>query len=83
MLIHVGIDTVQLAGEHFVALVRSGDLVELGDPLLQVDLAALQRDGFDPSTPVVVPNAAAHVGVRVVPTAQVAALDPLLIVDLG
>ena len=83
VLIHVGIDTVQLAGEHFVALVRSGDLVELGDPLLQVDLAALQRDGFDPSTPVVVPNAAAHVGVRVVPTAQVAALDPLLIVDLG
>lgn len=83
VLIHVGIDTVQLAGEHFEALVSSGDLVELGDPLLRVDLAALQRDGFDPSTPVVVANAAAHAGVRVVAGARVGPLDPLLIVDLG
>lgn len=50
---------------------------------LRVDLAALQRDGFDPSTPVVVANGAAHVGVRVVAGGQVAALEPLLIVDLG
>lgn len=53
MLLHVGIDTVKLEGEGFHARVADGDRVAVGDPLLDVDLAAIRARGVALVTPVV------------------------------
>jgi beta-glucoside PTS system EIICBA component len=57
VLVHVGLDTVQLEGAPFEALVAQGDRVEAGQPVLRADLAAITARGFDVTTPVVVLNA--------------------------
>jgi PTS system beta-glucosides-specific IIC component len=56
VLIHVGIDTVQLEGAPFTAHIAVRDRVEVGQLLLDVDLDAITAAGFDTTTPVLVVN---------------------------
>jgi len=56
ILMHVGIDTVGLAGEGFELLVRKGERVHAGDPLLKFDLDLLARKAASLVTPVVITN---------------------------
>lgn len=58
VLIHVGMDTVKLNGEHFTAQAAQGDKVKKGQVLLTFDPAAIREAGYDTTTPVVVTNAA-------------------------
>lgn len=58
ILIHVGLDTVKLNGEHFEAKVAQGDKVKKGQLLLEFDEAAIKAAGYDTTTPVLVTNAA-------------------------
>ncbi|MGX5769570.1 glucose PTS transporter subunit IIA [Microbacterium trichothecenolyticum] len=57
LLIHVGIDTVNLKGEGFDVKVKNGDRVELGTPLVTFDRAVIQKAGYPLITPVIVLNA--------------------------
>ena len=57
LLIHVGIDTVNLKGEGFDVKVKNGDRVELGTPLVTFDRAVIQKAGYPLVTPVIVLNA--------------------------
>ena len=56
VLIHIGIDTVNLKGQHFNALAKVGDRVEVGTPIMEVDFAAVKEAGYDIITPVIVTN---------------------------
>lgn len=56
LLIHVGIDTVELDGKYFSIPVSVGDHVKLGDVLIEVDLDGVKNAGYDTVTPVVVTN---------------------------
>lgn len=56
LLIHVGMDTVQLQGKFFEALVKQGDRVEKGQLLIEFDIKGIQEAGYEISTPVVVTN---------------------------
>lgn len=56
ILIHVGIDTVKLNGEHFSAYVKDHDQVKKGDLLLEFDIAAIQKAGYPTITPVIITN---------------------------
>lgn len=56
VLVHVGIDTVKMAGEGFEILVARGDHVKVGQPLAKVDLNAVEQAGFDSTTAVIVTN---------------------------
>ncbi|WP_440713433.1 N-acetylglucosamine-specific PTS transporter subunit IIBC [Gordonia sp. FQ] len=56
ILIHVGLDTVKMKGDGFSPLVKAGDTVSAGQPLLEVDLDKIREAGFSPITPVVVMN---------------------------
>ena len=56
LLIHIGLDTVNLKGEHFTAHVTSGTDVKAGDLLVEFDLDAIKAKGYNPVTPVVVTN---------------------------
>ena len=56
ILIHVGMDTVQLEGKHFTAHVKDGDKVNVGDTLLEFDTEAIKKEGYELTTPVIVTN---------------------------
>lgn len=56
ILIHIGIDTVELKGKHFRAFVSSGDRVNSGDPLIEFDAEAIKKAGYDITTPIVITN---------------------------
>ncbi len=54
ILIHIGVDTVQLAGRGFGARVRPGDRVRAGDPLIRFDLDVVARAAKSLMTPILV-----------------------------
>ncbi|MCC8023881.1 MAG: beta-glucoside-specific PTS transporter subunit IIABC [Clostridium sp.] len=56
LLIHVGLETVGLAGKPFKAYVKSGDKVKKGQLLLEFDINQIQESGCDTITPVLVVN---------------------------
>jgi len=56
ILIHVGMDTVKLNGEHFTDRKKQGDRVKKGDLLLEFDEPAIKAAGYDTTTPIVVTN---------------------------
>lgn len=56
VLIHIGLDTVRLEGKHFRILAQTGQKVKKGDVLIEADLDAIRRDGYDCITPVVICN---------------------------
>ncbi|EOH75981.1 MULTISPECIES: beta-glucoside-specific PTS transporter subunit IIABC [Enterococcus] len=56
LLVHVGIDTVELNGKYFDSLVAVGDTVKAGQPLLTVDFAGVKAAGYDTVIPIVVTN---------------------------
>lgn len=56
ILIHIGIDTVNLEGKHFTAHVGNGDTVKKGDLLVSFDKSAIEQEGYDTVTPVLITN---------------------------
>ncbi len=56
ILIHIGMDTVQLEGKHFKAYVKDGDKVKIGDTLIEFDTEAIKKEGYELTTPVIVTN---------------------------
>ena len=56
LLIHVGLNTVNLQGQYFTPLVKEGDRVTAGTPLLAFDKAKIEQAGYDLTTPVLVVN---------------------------
>lgn len=82
LLIHVGIDTVQMGGAGFSPAVATGARVRAGDLLADVDLAAVRAAGHDTSTVVVVTGGAAADEVRTAAEGRVGAGDALLRVTI-
>jgi PTS system glucose-specific IIA component len=60
LIVHVGLDTIEMRGSGFEKLASEGDRVEAGQPIVRFDLEEIRNAGYDPVTPVVVTNAEAH-----------------------
>lgn len=56
LLIHIGIDTVKLGGQHFSVKVTSGQQVTAGDLLVEFDGDAIEKAGYDLTTPIIITN---------------------------
>lgn len=56
LLVHVGLETVNLKGEGFQLHKQQGDRVEVGDKVLSVDAELLSSKGIDMITPIVITN---------------------------
>lgn len=78
ILIHVGINTVELNGKYFNALKESGDKVKAGDRLLEFDMKGIKAAGYDLTTAVLV---SAPENVEIVKTGAVKELDKILTVS--
>ncbi|GAA4675853.1 PTS sugar transporter subunit IIA [Streptomyces buecherae] len=72
VLTHLGIDTVQLAGEGFELLVNKGDTVRTGDPVVRWNPAEVERAGKSPVCPVVALEATADALSEVVEEGEIA-----------
>ena len=82
VLVHLGLDTVQLKGDGFNTHVNQGDRVEVGQPIITYDVPAVEASGRNPIVPVVVMERKADsiAFTDAVIGEQVAALDALFIV---
>ncbi|MBE6620354.1 MAG: PTS glucose transporter subunit IIA [Ruminococcaceae bacterium] len=77
ILLHVGMDTVELGGKHFELLVESGDRVRAGQELIRFDREAIARAGYELATPMVITNSQEY-HISVVAKGRVMSGDPLL-----
>ncbi|MFI6349792.1 PTS glucose transporter subunit IIA [Streptomyces sp. NPDC050560] len=77
VLTHLGIDTVQLGGQGFELLVYKGDRVELGQPVVRWDPAAVEAAGRSPVCPVIAVDATAEALSDIVEDGTVGAGDVL------
>ncbi|SDD02258.1 PTS system, beta-glucosides-specific IIC component [Terribacillus halophilus] len=82
ILIHIGMDTVQLDGKFFEAQVKQGDRVEKGQLLIEFDLESVQNAGFDITTPVVVTDVKDYNLVAATEEKQVKWGEPLLTLNI-
>lgn len=56
VLIHIGIDTVELNGKSFESLVKQGDYVEVGQDIIHFDREFIQKEGYDNTVMMVITN---------------------------
>ena len=60
VIVHIGIDTVELAGDGFEALAIEGAMLKAGDPIIKADLKKIQALGKEIVTPIVISNMAKY-----------------------
>ena len=78
VLIHVGIDTVNLQGKYFTPKVKAGSRVEAGELLLEFDLQAIAEEGYDTVIPIIVTNTPNYRDVELTTCGQKKAGEDLL-----
>ncbi|MEK4073249.1 beta-glucoside-specific PTS transporter subunit IIABC [Paenibacillus sp. FSL M7-0656] len=83
ILVHVGVDTVKLDGQHFVSHIKEGDRVQAGDLLLEFDIAQIKAAGYHTVTPIIVTNSANYEEVIPQATGQVSSQELLLKLSSG
>ncbi len=82
VLVHIGIDTVQLNGRGFTPAVQKGQRVRPGDLLAEVDLDVITGAGYDPTTVIVVTNSAQLASVSIVAANTVDQGQPVLTIEI-
>ena len=78
VLIHIGMDTVELQGKGFETLVNKGDHVTKGQPLIKFDLDEIKKAGYDTTIPMVITNSKNYHEIKAVKEGEVKAGDELL-----
>ncbi|GGO02969.1 beta-glucoside-specific PTS transporter subunit IIABC [Saccharibacillus kuerlensis] len=83
LLIHVGLNTVRLKGQHFNVLVEEGQAVTAGQPLLTFNMSAIRAAGYDLTTPMIVTNTKEFDGFTTLHGGAIEAGQPLLKLDVA
>lgn len=65
MLIHIGLDTVELGGKGFTPKVKDGDMVKAGDLLIEFNLEEIKKK-YETITPILVTNADDYAAIELV-----------------
>lgn len=81
LLIHMGIDTVQLNGKGFKVFVENGQKVKKGDPLLELDLDYLKQNAPSLVSPVLCTELEDNQKIRLLKEGNIQAGEPLFAVD--
>lgn len=78
LLIHIGMNTVELEGNHFTSYINQGDKVKAGQKLISFDAEAIRSAGYSLLTPVIVTNSNDYSNVLATDAADVSANDNLI-----
>lgn len=81
LLLHMGIDTVNLGGMGFEVLVKAGDKVKKGDVLMKLDLQFIQANAPSLASPVLCTELSEHQKIRLLKTGDIQAGEPLFAVE--
>lgn len=71
LIVHVGINTVNLNGKHYEAKVSMGDTFKKGDELLKFDIEAIKKEGYPIITPVIITNSFEYADIKTAPQGQI------------
>lgn len=80
LLVHVGLNTVELDGKYYTAHAKSGDTIKKGQLLLEFDISKIKEAGYDIMTPVIVTNADNYKEAAVVKNGRVKAAEKAIVV---
>ncbi|MBU5594475.1 beta-glucoside-specific PTS transporter subunit IIABC [Amphibacillus sp. MSJ-3] len=78
LMIHVGIDTVELEGKYFESYVKENQKVVTGDKLLSFDLDKITAEGYEIVTPIIITNSDQYADIIFEPVGKVANGQPLV-----
>ena len=78
LLIHIGMNTVELEGNHFTAYINQGDKVKAGQKLISFDTEAIRAEGYSLLTPVIVTNSNDYSDIQTTQSKEVTANDNLI-----
>lgn len=81
VLIHVGINTVEMDGEGFIAHVSQGDKVKQGDLLLEFDAELIREKGYASVTPIIITNSANLKSIKKTNQEEIDFADELFVVE--
>lgn len=81
VLIHVGIDTVNMKGEGFNLLVSEGDKVKAGQKLLTFDISKIKEAGYSTTTAVLLTNSDDYPGFKVLKTGKTDTMEKLFTIE--
>ena len=81
ILVHMGINTVELEGAPFSIDIAPGERVTAGQQVGTMDVAAVRAAGYDPTTPVIVTNSNAYGGVLTTPEKSICRGSVLLFLE--
>lgn len=56
ILVHIGLNTVELNGEGFKTFVKDGDTVKIGDKIAEIDIEYIEGMGYQLYTPIIITN---------------------------
>lgn len=78
LLIHIGINTVELNGKYFTSHVKNGDHVKKGQLLVSFDMEKVKAAGYDVTTPLIVTNSDDYKDVKILSEDSVTPSDKVL-----
>lgn len=78
VLIHIGMDTVELNGEGFTSFVEEGSNIKKGDTLITFEMDKIKEKGYDITTPVIIPNSEEFTQFETVENTRVDALESIM-----
>ncbi|BCZ45119.1 PTS system beta-glucoside-specific EIIBCA component [Clostridium gelidum] len=82
LLIHIGIDTVNLEGKYFTAKTKQNEKIKKGDLLIEFDEVAIKKEGYDTTVLIVVTNSSEFKNVSPIASGQILKQEDLLIVEV-
>lgn len=78
VLMHIGIDTVQLNGKYFESFIKENDKVKKGDLLIKFSIEGIKNEGFSIETPVIITNSDEYMDILSTEKEEIMFSEPLL-----
>lgn len=81
VLIHIGLDTVNLKGQYYKSYVSNESKVKTGDLLIEFDIEKIRAAGYDLITPIVITNTSSYKSIEAIKEGHVEELEALMKIE--